>query len=182
MKMNSAEKEVHDWLFKTVIGLNLCPFAKKPYNEGQIRIKSTNKKNKKEQIDFFLDELNTLQQSQNLTTSLVIFENATKDFFKFYEFEQNLSDMLYELSLEETFQLVSFHPKFIFEQEDKNSLAHYVNRSPLPLIHILRSKDIALALEESKDAEALSFRNQKKIENLSAQELRYYFPFLKDIK
>jgi hypothetical protein len=90
--------------------------------------------------------------------------------------------MLYELSLEETFQLVSFHPKFIFEQEDKNSLAHYVNRSPLPLIHILRSKDIALALEESKDAEALSFRNQKKIENLSAQELRYYFPFLKDIK
>ena len=83
LNLNKAESIIEQWLKKTIIGLNLCPFAKKPYEEGQLRIKSYVSENEEDQVRFFLDEISLIQSDPKINTSLLIFENAHKEFINF---------------------------------------------------------------------------------------------------
>jgi hypothetical protein len=46
---------------------------------------------------------------------------------------------------EEEFQLASFHPSYQFEGSQLSDLSNVTNRSPFPLIHIIRTESIQQA-------------------------------------
>ena len=127
---------INEWLNKTIIGLDLCPFTRKPYLEGKILIEDLSGNNSTEAQDQFLNSLNSFQQQTKFETALLVFPRWNISFKDFYEFTEDCEEHLLSLNLEDEFQLVAFHPKFCFEGLEFSERANLVNSSPLPLIHL----------------------------------------------
>ena len=175
-------QKVKTWLEKTVIGLNLCPFAKEPFEEDLIRIASCSEMDPVKQMHFFMDELDVLQRAhpKSIATSLVVFENASPNFETFYSFHEECLDNIYEVGLGEEVMAIVFHPKFHFEGLDPDDKANYVNRSPFPLIHLVRKKDMSAALTRPEEGEAISRANEEKLKALSDEQFAEHFTFFID--
>lgn len=173
--MSSTYKKVDSWIKDTIIGLNLCPFTKIPYDEGQIFISLCKSTKDKEMCDFFLDEINMLLNSDRYTTGLICFPETEMNFRDFHDFVGYLEELLEELNISEILQIVTFHPQFFFQGLPKHARANYVNRSPYPLIHVIFSKDIENALNDPKEGEKISLANEKKLNELPIETFKKLF-------
>ncbi len=169
------------WLRTIVIGLDLCPFARIPYGRGQIRVVECQGASEEEQMGFFLEELELLNQTPGLelSTTLIAYPKASLDFNVFNDFVGDLEYMLEEADLAGVFQLVAFHPRFVFQEVDFDDIGNFVNRAPVPVLHILRSEDISRALKNPKDGEIISFNNDKMLRALDRAKLDELFYYLK---
>ena len=56
-------------------------------------------------------------------------------------------DSLAAADLTDYIQIASFHPQFEFGDNSDNSAGNYTNRSPFPLIHLLRVDNVSNAIE-----------------------------------
>lgn len=168
---------INKWLEKTIIGLDLCPFTRKPYSEGKILIEELKAHESAEAQQEFLTSLSSFQGQNHYETALLVFPKWTVSFKDFYEFSEECEDLLSSLNLEDEFQIVAFHPAFCFEGLEFSDRANLVNSSPFPLIHILKIHDLELINLSVKEAEAMSFGNAKKLESLSGPELLNHFPW-----
>ena len=168
---------INKWLEKTIIGLDLCPFTRKPYIEGKIMVKELPGQETTEAQNHFLTSLSFFQGQNKFETALLVYPQWKISFKDFYEFSEDCENHLHSLNLEDEFQLVAFHPGFCFEGLAFSNRANLVNSSPLPLIHILRICDLDFLNLSSKEAESMSFNNAKKLESLSEEELFDHFPW-----
>ena len=57
------------------------------------------------------------------------------------------------------FQFANFHPDYLFENEALDSASHFTNRSPWPMLHILRQSSISKALQHYPEPETIPERN-----------------------
>lgn len=171
---------VKDWLKNVVVGLELCPFAKKPFEGDQIRLSLSLHNHPNGWHEDFVKELELLNESpkEKISTTLLILPHASQNFREFHDFVGSLEDFLEENQLSELYQLVSFHPQFIFEGLEANERGHYVNRSPFPLIHVLRSEEIALALKSIKEGENISMMNDMKLNKMNDEIFQNKFSYL----
>lgn len=169
------------WLENIVLGLDLCPFARIPYQKGQIRLVECLDSEEEDQWAYFLEELELLNEAdpKDISTTIISYPNATSDFNVFNDFVGDLESMLEDAELADVYQLVTFHPGFVFENTPFEHLGNYVNRSPFPIIHILRSEEIARALKNPKDGEIISFNNDRKLHEISREKLDQLFYYLK---
>ncbi|MEX0798313.1 MAG: DUF1415 family protein [Bacteriovoracaceae bacterium] len=121
------------WVEKAVIGLNLCPFLKIPWQEGRVQTLG----GPINDLDSLARQiLNDLNQDKFETSLLVL--NESPVFSDFYKLFGHLEDSLAQLGLDQQFQLVAFHPEFVFEGLHFEDLANLVNRSPFPTLHFLK--------------------------------------------
>jgi len=58
----------------------------------------------------------------------------------------------------------------------QDSFAHWPNSSPFPVIHLLRSSEVAQAAQEAQ-GKKISAMNEARIKALSLDERRQYFPW-----
>lgn len=168
------------WIEETVIGLNLCPFARPVFESNRLRLAETDLVTEEAASEFFLDELAIIQNAdpKEISTTLLAFNKWPINFYDFNDFVGWAESILEEVGLDEHFQLVVFHPQFHFEDLELSHRANLVNKSPMPVIHILRSIEVEMSLKEIKDGESISFMNQEKLEALSEEEIRKHFPYL----
>ena len=67
--MNDVEKtrtinQTRQWLEQGVIGLNLCPFARKPFQAGRVRFAVSDSRNAETLMQDLFDELEKLAKGQ----------------------------------------------------------------------------------------------------------------------
>ena len=169
------------WLETIVLGLDLCPFARIPYQKGQIRVVDCQEVDEEGQMHFFLEELDLLNEADpaEISTTIIAYPFGSSDFHDFNDFVGDLESMLEDAELGDVYQLVAFHPRFVFADTDFDHLGNYVNRSPMPILHILRSEEIARALKNPKDGEIISFNNDRKLHEISSEKLAELFFYLK---
>lgn len=165
------------WLEKTIIGLDLCPFAKKPFLEDKILIDELPSTDYAWAHESFLTSLSAFQEQKKFETAILVYPHWKISFNEFYDFSEECQDHLATLQLEDEYQIVAFHPQFAFEGLAFSDRANLVNSSPLPLIHILRTFDLDMINMSAKDAETMSFGNSKKLELLSDAEMKDHFPW-----
>jgi hypothetical protein len=168
---------ISKWLEKTIIGLDLCPFTRKPFLDGKILIEELLGQDPTEAQNNFLNSLSAFQGQLHFETVLLVYPNWKITFNDFYDFLGNCEDHLVTLGLEDEFQLVAFHPDFCFEGLKFSNRANLVNSSPLPLIHILRTHDLKVINLSVKEAKAMSYGNAKKLESLSSDQILEHFPW-----
>ncbi|MCY4045808.1 MAG: DUF1415 family protein, partial [Cellvibrionales bacterium] len=60
---------------------------------------------------------------------------------------------------EGVYQLASFHPDYYFDGEPLSDPANYSNRSPYPMLHILREASLEKALNHYNEPESIPERN-----------------------
>mgnify|MGYP001627306236 CR=1 FL=1 len=165
-----------EWLEHTVIALDLCPFAHRPWREKKIRTVESGAQSPFEAQEALALELEKLHVTPNLSTTLLGFPDWDIDFFAFLDFFYDMEGLLEELELDREFQLVCFHPEFLLDGFPEESFAHWANSSPMPVIHLLRRSDFTQALG-LPDARAISQRNEERIARLDGASRQKKFPW-----
>ncbi len=170
------EKEiVKFWLEDIVIGLNLCPFAKAPYEKGLVDIRFCLFLEEDKRTNFFLDSLEqVILHPENEFNSLVVFPRLVDHFEDFNDWVGFLEDLLADQQIDQYVQLVAFHPDFRFADSD-DERANLVNSSPYPIIHILKTAAIKQVMINPKDAEKISQMNTEKLHALTPEEVKAKF-------
>ena len=105
-----------------------------------------------------------------IETTLIILPDVNLTFENFYDFCNIITDILEEYDYSEEVQLVAFHPKFRYERTAPDDASNYTNRSPYPMIHLLREVSIEAAANEITGLE-IARRNQETLTQLGKKKL-----------
>ncbi|MCP3699383.1 DUF1415 domain-containing protein [Aliivibrio sp. S4TY2] len=180
MSIQKIEQDVQQWLEDVVIGLNLCPFAAKPNRNKQIKIFVSEATTEEVLLEDILQELMNLDSktAEELETTLVAIPNMLQDFMDYNFFLDWVDALIKQQEWEGIYQIATFHPDYCFggaEPEDDENLT---NRSPYPVLHLIREESMEKVLKHYPNPEAIPDTNIARVEALTAEERRKLFPYL----
>lgn len=163
--------ETRDWLTKAVIGLNLCPFAKAVQVKDQIRFAVSDATDAEGVLTDLQDELALLAETdpEKVDTTLLIIPDALDDFLDFNDFEELSDRLLKRMRLVGEVQVATFHPQFQFAETQPDDIENYTNRSPYPILHLLREDSIDRAVESFPDASEIYEKNIETMNKLGLE-------------
>lgn len=147
------------WVDEIVIHHNFCPFAQYARYPGGIYCHVSHGDTGDILAELF-DECQRLDNNPSIATTLMILASPDTESFDSYLDVLAIGEkMLSDWGYTGTYQLASFHPDYQFEGEEKGSVANYTNRSPFPLLHLIRESDIAKYMKNEDDAEKIYRHN-----------------------
>ena len=154
-------RRTQDWLEKAVIGLNLCPFAKAVHRNQQIRYVVSAATEREALAEMLAHELMHLQEIDpaRTDTTLIIHPHVLTDFFEYNAFLPVADKVANRLRLTGTIQIASFHPDYEFADCASDAIENYTNRSPYPMLHLLRETSIDRAVAAFPQTETIYERN-----------------------
>ncbi len=159
MKNTNTVLATKHWLNTVIIGLNFCPFAKKEFVNNTIHYHLSNNTQLNAALTELVEQLFYLQQRDDLETALLIYPDGFGDFDDYLTLVDSGNVLLIESGFEGEFQLASMHPQYCFAGEDFDDASNFTNRSPYPMIHIIRESSMAKALSIYKEPEKIPENN-----------------------
>lgn len=167
-----------EWVQQLVIGEGLCPFAAPVFE--QLRIDVCDQRDLADLTHAFLKLLLEVAAAnpQQLPTALLVVPNALADFYDYLDWCDLCDQLLVDQGLEGELQLATFHPQYVFAGEEADDLSNFSNRSPYPMLHIIREADIEAALAEVSHPERIPERNRKHLRRLGREGLLQAAPAL----
>jgi len=160
------------WLEHVVIGLNFCPFARPVFEQGKIHFQVRDAQSLECCLEDLITEAERLDKQNELETTLLIYENALQHFDDFLDVLEIANDLMIEQGYEGVYQLASFHPDYCFAESDEDAPENYTNRSPYPMLHLIREKSIEQALARYKDPESIPEKNVQLAQKLGLEKMQ----------
>lgn len=178
MESDQIIAQTKSWVKDIVIGLNFCPFANKEFINETIRYVVDDSDDFEINLTTFLTELHFLDKSE-FETSLLIFPESYSDFQDYLDLVDTANDILLEFGYEGVYQIASFHPEYRFEHTKKEDAANYTNRSPYPMLHIIREASLEKAISSYENVDKIPENNEK----LAREKgIKYFETILQNIK
>jgi len=166
---------VQHWVETVIVGLNLCPFAKRELLAQRIRWHVSTAESEEQALVALQAEFEQLKRDPEIETTLLILPNILQDFSAYNQF-LNYADLLVEqMELDGVFQIASFHPKYQYAGTESADAENYINRSPYPILHILREDGVAKAVASYPDIEQIPQRNIELMDTLGVEKLEALF-------
>jgi uncharacterized protein len=168
--VNPAEDTLR-WLERAVIGLNLCPFAKAVHVKGQIHIVVSEAGDAAAVLEDLTREADALvaQPANERDTTLLVVPRCLHDFLEFDNVVARGERLLRKRGFEGVLQLASFHPAFQFADAEPADITNYTNRSPHPMLHLLREESIDRAVAAFPEAQAIYGANIETLRRLGPE-------------
>lgn len=147
------------WVANFIVGHNICPFAKRELEREAVRVEVVRSKKVDIALEELVAEFEWLDTHPETETSLLVFPTLFKSFDHYLDFVELAEQLLEQLGYEGVYQLATFHPDYCFADADPDEAANYSNRSPHPMIHVLREASVEKAIEFYGDTAAIPERN-----------------------
>jgi hypothetical protein len=162
------------WVERVVIGLNLCPFARAPLVQRRLHFRVSLARDEDALIDDLREELVALHAADPLVreTTLLIHPGALTDFIDYNDFLEVADATVQALGFEGELQIASFHPEYRFADADADAIENCTNRSPYPMLHLLRESSIDRAVEAMDDTDEIYRRNIETLRRLGVDGWR----------
>lgn len=178
--MEAAEDDVRQWLDRVVIGLGLCPFAATPFHNGLVRITVSRARTALTLLADLQAELELVDGTPpgKLETTLIVVAEMLADFDDYNQFLSQVDALLHAGGWNGEFQVASFHPQYQFRGTRTDDPGNLTNRSPWPILHIIREASLDQALSAYPHPEQITKQNIAKMRALSLEERTTYFPWL----
>ena len=172
--------DVEQWLDEVVIGLDLCPFAARPRREKRVRIAVSHATDDEALLNDLQAELERLSDTPvaELETTLLAIPNMLEDFADYNDFLDAVDLWVEQFGWEGDLQVASFHPQYQFADTEADDPGNLTNRSPWPLLHIIREESLEKAVEHYPDVDAIPERNIERMKALGPEERKRLFPYL----
>ncbi len=156
------------WVEKAVIGLRLCPFAAAPYLRGQVRYRVSEQATTSGLRQDLAEELTYLAavDPQVCETSLLIHPHVLHDFLDYNQFLDQADATVAALGLTGELQIASFHPAYQFAGSAPDDIENYSNRSPYPMLHVLREVSVQQAAATFPQVHEIGDRNMATLREL----------------
>jgi len=100
-----------------------------------------------------------LDENPNTETTLLIIPNGFAGFEDYLDLVDIAERLLEARRYEGTYQLASFHPHYCFAGSSPDDPANYTNRSPYPMLHLLREATIEELTKNIDQAESIPNNN-----------------------
>ena len=172
--------DVEQWLDEVVIGLDLCPFAARPRREKRVRIAVSHATDEEALLNDLQAELERLSDTPaaELETTLLAIPDMLEDFADYNDFLDAVDLWVEQFGWEGDLQVASFHPQYQFADTEADDPGNLTNRSPWPLLHIIREESLEKAIEHYPDVDRIPERNIARMQALTAEERAKLFPHL----
>jgi len=182
MLARRVERETRRFVERVVIGLGLCPFARAPWEAGRVGVVVSGARSEAALLGDLSGEIDRLLAAppDALETTLLVHPHVLGDFETFNDFLDEADALLAERGLEGVLQVASFHPDYRFAGAPPDDPAHATNRSPWPMLHLLREASVGAAVDAHPDAEAIPARNVALLRELGAERVRELLASLRD--
>lgn len=160
-------EHIQRWFEGAVLGLNLCPFAHAVHRRGQIQWVVSAARTRQALAEELALQALWLARSapQAHDTTVLVHPHVLKSFKAYLDFLPLADEVLRSLGLRGVLQIASFHPHYRFGELSAGDAGHRSNRSPYPMLHLLRESSVARAVASVGDTADICQRN---IETLRA--------------
>ncbi len=163
---------VRQWVEALVVGMNLCPFAKRELVNNRVRFATTTSVTKEQLLMALQSELDLLNTDSSIETTLLIHPGVLQDFYDYNQFLNYADSLLAEMGLEGIFQIASFHPDYQFNGTKPDDVENYTNRSPHPMLHLIREASLERAIANYPEADQIPQRNIALMNDLGQDKLQ----------
>lgn len=162
------------WIANFVVGMNFCPFAKIPFEQEQIRYQLFEGDNFEQLAALLIDEMNYLlaTTADEVETTLIVCTKLLEDFSIYLDFLAVANQTLEKLRLDGILQIASFHPNYQFAGTSPKDVENYTNRSPFPMLHLLREDSVTRAIESGIDTDTIPTRNIAHLQLLGLENVK----------
>lgn len=171
---------VTQWLETAVVGLNLCPFAAAPWQAGRVHVEVSSAQTSDAGVRDVLQQVALLAEiaEEARSSTLVVVPSVWRDFEEFLDAVALLEELLTATGAHEVIQLAHFHPRYVFESTEHDSVENYTNRSPYPIVHLLRVDEVWRALESFGDGYAIADANIRRLTAIGDRVRCLWSPFM----
>ncbi len=173
MDHKSIIDATHRWVSDVVVGLNLCPFARRELVKERVRFEVTGASSEEALLIALQNELVHLNEHPEVETTLLVHPAVLQDFAEYNEFLATADGLLEYLELDGIYQIASFHPDYQFGGTKPDDAENYTNRSPYPMLHLLREESLERAISGYPGAELIPGQNIELMNRLGADEMRH---------
>ena len=162
------------WISTMVIGLNLCPFARRVFDAESIRYVVSKAEGVERLLADLTAELRALNSTpiETVETTLLIHPNALGDFLDYNDFLGVADQRIADLGLEGVVQIASFHPLYQFAESGADAVENYTNRSPYPMLHLLREASVSAVSGDAEEMGKIPERNIETLRRLGRERVR----------
>lgn len=161
------------WIAEFVIALNLCPFARRVFDTNRIRYVVSNARDEEELGRQLSSELLRLKNAprQEIETTIVILSYLFTDFRDFNDYLETANRILVDDGFEGEIQIASFHPRYQFAGTRADDVENYTNRSPFPILHLLREVSISEVSSDPSFLQGIPGRNIDLLNQIGRDEI-----------
>lgn len=161
------------WTSAVVIGLDLCPFAKRVFQGDLIRHVVSEADDPELLRSHLADELKFLAASSinAVETTLLIHPRVLQRFDDYCDFLGEADRLVKLLGYRGVIQIASFHPEFQFANTEPDAVENYTNRSPYPMLHLLREESITKVAGKPDDLLQIPARNAATLRQMGLDKI-----------
>ena len=163
---------VRQWVETFVVGMNLCPFAKRELVKNRVRFVTTAATTAEQLLQVLQTELELLNADPSVETTLLIHPAVLQDFYDFNDFLGCADILLLDMELEGIYQVASFHPDYQFGGTRPGDAENYTNRAPYPVLHLLREESLERVIADYPDVDDIPERNIELMNSLGQDKLQ----------
>ncbi len=161
MKPEEVIQHTKNWIQNVVIGCNFCPFASKVFLGAKLKYVVVPEATSETALEALIQEFKHLDTHKETETTLLIFPGSYKKFFDFLDLIEEAEDLLEDEDYEGEYQVAHFHPEYIFGGVEADDASNYTNRSPYPMLHILREDSVTKVVQAFPQAKLVPKQNIK---------------------
>lgn len=147
------------WVNDVIVRLNICPFAKAEVQAQTVHYRVVSKSSFNDYLETLWQECVNLDTNNDIATTLIVFSDSNMDFDEYLDLVEFSEQKIASEGYEGIYQLASFHPEYCFDMQEPQDAANFTNRSPYPMLHLIREADIEKALSTFLKPEMIPERN-----------------------
>ncbi|KXO09708.1 hypothetical protein AKG98_1016 [Moritella sp. JT01] len=170
------------WVKEIIVKYNICPFAKKELERKSIHCTVLDGTNLTELLEHVNAEFIRLDTNEDIATTLVVIPKLSGNFDDFLDLIDYANDLLEMQDYEGVYQLAHMHPKYRFDDTTMQDAANFTNRSPYPILHIIREDEMARVLRVFPNPEAIPERNIELLRKKGFAEIKAELEACFDVK
>ncbi len=175
MEQEKIIRPVRQWVESLVVGLNLCPFAKREFIKDRIRFSVTEAFTEERLLVDLQAEIELLDSDETVETTLLIHPKVLQDFYDYNRFLSDADRLLAQKGLDGVYQIASFHPDYQFGGTEPGDVENYTNRSPYPMLHLIREESLERAIANYPDTDKIPERNIALLKSLGQDTMEALF-------
>lgn len=160
------------WVEQVVVGFNLCPFAKRELVKDRVRFVASKATDEAVLLDELAHELALLNVDESVETTLLIHPCVLQNFYQYNDFLEAADELLVDMNLEGVYQVASFHPDYQFGGTEPEDAENYTNRSPYPMLHLLREDSLSVAIDNYPEVDLIPERNIECMNEQGIEKMR----------
>lgn len=172
MDQKESIEAVRHWVESFVVELNLCPFAQRELQAERVRFCLSEADSSEALLERLLEELELLESDAEIETTLLIHPQVLQDFDDYNQFLDLVDALLEQEGYAGVYQVASFHPDYQFADTTAGDPQNYSNRSPFPLLHLLREASVERAVVSYPAVDEIPERNIERLRQLGVAKLQ----------